>query len=99
MRHGRLPRRAGDPVADYCVVRRELALYNPEYCARPHVVALNKLDLLPAAHGAGLAPAPDAAALVDDILAAAQALQARLHLRAAPGAAAALGASAAERIA
>ncbi len=61
MRHGRLPRRAGDPVADYCVVRRELALYNPEYCARPHVVALNKLDLLPAAPGAAAALGASAA--------------------------------------
>jgi hypothetical protein len=73
------------------VVRRELALYNPEYCARPHVVALNKLDLLPAAHGAGLAPAPDAAALVAGILAAARALQARPRSHAGARAAAAFG--------
>lgn len=26
-------------------VREELRLYNPAYCARPHVVALNKMDL------------------------------------------------------
>ena len=26
-------------------MRQELALYNPGYCARPHAVALNKMDL------------------------------------------------------
>ena len=26
-------------------LRRELYLYNPDYLARPHIVALNKLDL------------------------------------------------------
>ena len=26
-------------------VREELRMYNPEYCLRPHVVALNKMDL------------------------------------------------------
>ena len=26
-------------------VREELRMYNPEYCCRPHVVALNKMDL------------------------------------------------------
>jgi GTPase involved in cell partitioning and DNA repair len=26
-------------------VREELRMYNPEYCARPHVVVLNKFDL------------------------------------------------------
>lgn len=49
------------------IVRQELALYNPEYCARPHVVALNKMDL------------DDAADLqqevANDILAAAEAMQ------------------------
>ena len=38
-------RPADDPAADYWVVREELRMYNPEYCARPHVVALNKMDL------------------------------------------------------
>lgn len=37
---------ADDPVQDYRVVRDELRLYNPEYCMRPHVVALNKSDML-----------------------------------------------------
>lgn len=41
----RVPDCADDPAADYMVVRQELALYNAEYCARPHVVALNKMDL------------------------------------------------------
>ncbi len=36
----------GDPAGDYVAVREELRMYNPEYCARPHVVALNKADLL-----------------------------------------------------
>lgn len=40
---------ADDPGGDYHVVRQELALYNPEYCARPHIVALNKMDLEDAA--------------------------------------------------
>ena len=34
-----------DPVADYIAIRTELQMYNPEYCSRPHVVALNKMDL------------------------------------------------------
>lgn len=36
---------ADDPSADYWVVREELRLYNPSYCTKPHVVALNKMDL------------------------------------------------------
>lgn len=34
-----------DPVSDYAAIRKELALYNPDYLSRPHVVALNKADL------------------------------------------------------
>ena len=34
-----------DPVGDYAVVREELRLYNPEYVTRPHILALNKMDL------------------------------------------------------
>ena len=30
-------------------MREELRMYNPEYCARPHVVALNKMDIAEAA--------------------------------------------------
>lgn len=33
------------PVGDYLAVREELRLYNPEYVERPHVLALNKIDL------------------------------------------------------
>ncbi|EIE18459.1 GTP-binding protein Obg/CgtA [Coccomyxa subellipsoidea C-169] len=40
---------AADPAADYEIVRQELAMYNPQYCGRPHVVALNKMDLSDAA--------------------------------------------------
>lgn len=40
---------AVDPITDYYAVREELRLYNPEYCSRPHVVALNKMDLEDAA--------------------------------------------------
>lgn len=35
-----------DPGGDYRGIRRELALYNPAYAARPHVVAFNKADML-----------------------------------------------------
>ena len=49
------PACAADPAADYEVVRQELALYNPAYCARPHAVALNKMDL------------EDAAALAEEV--------------------------------
>jgi GTPase involved in cell partitioning and DNA repair len=62
---------ADDPAGDYHVVRQELALYNPEYCARPHVVALNKMDL------------DDAAELhreaAQDILAVARRMQVLMH--------------------
>jgi GTPase involved in cell partitioning and DNA repair len=34
-----------NPVEDYKTVREELRLYNPEYVQRPHVLALNKMDL------------------------------------------------------
>jgi len=43
------PHQLPDPLHDYDVLRRELALYNPEYARRPHVVALNKVDLPAAA--------------------------------------------------
>lgn len=36
---------AADPATDYLAVREELRMYNPEYVTRPHVVALNKMDL------------------------------------------------------
>ena len=36
---------AQDPGGDYWAVREELRMYNPEYCQRPHVVVLNKMDL------------------------------------------------------
>eukprot|EP00198_Chlamydomonas_reinhardtii_P005156 XP_001694492.1 predicted protein [Chlamydomonas reinhardtii] len=31
---------APDPVTDYYAVREELRMYNPDYCARPHVAAI-----------------------------------------------------------
>lgn len=40
-----MPLCADDPATDYWAVREELRMYNPEYCVRPHVVALNKMDL------------------------------------------------------
>ncbi|KAG2487838.1 hypothetical protein HYH03_013555 [Edaphochlamys debaryana] len=43
---------AGDPAGDYFAVREELRMYNPDYVARPHVVALNKADLLREGAGA-----------------------------------------------
>ena len=61
---------AEDPAADYMIVRQELALYNAEYCARPHIVALNKMDL------------EDASELQEevskDIMAAAKAMQVKM---------------------
>ena len=36
---------AEDPAWDYWCIRSELQLYNPDYCQRPHIVALNKMDL------------------------------------------------------
>ncbi len=35
-----------DPVGDFDVVRRELALFSPELAAKPHLVAANKIDAL-----------------------------------------------------
>ena len=60
-------------MADYCAVRRELQLYNPEYCARPHLVALNKTDLLPEEQGGP--GAARAGVLETGILGAAQRMQ------------------------
>src|SRR6266849_2542484 len=37
-----------DPQATYDLLRREAASYSPELAAKPHVVVLTKLDLLPA---------------------------------------------------
>ena len=34
-----------DPVGDYKTVREELRMYNPDYVRRPHILALNKMDL------------------------------------------------------
>jgi GTP-binding protein len=38
-----------DPVANFHLVERELQLYSPEIFARPRVIALNKVDIVP--HG------------------------------------------------
>ena len=38
------PKPSPDPYPNEAL-RRELYLYNPDYLARPHIVALNKLDL------------------------------------------------------
>ena len=46
-------------------VREELRMYNPDYCARPHVVALNKMDLLQAAAAATAAAAADSGAAAE----------------------------------
>ncbi|XP_024530147.1 probable GTP-binding protein OBGC2 [Selaginella moellendorffii] len=37
---------ADNPVEDYKVLCEELRMYNPEYLDRPHIVVLNKLDLI-----------------------------------------------------
>jgi hypothetical protein len=44
---------AADPAADYWAVREELRMYNPQYCVRPHVVVLNKVDLMVAQDARG----------------------------------------------
>lgn len=75
---------AQDPAADYWAVREELRMYNPEYVrvltsrsmrtrhvqvAKPHVVALNKMDL------------EDAHVLQDDIRADIQRIASSLAVR------------------
>lgn len=35
-----------DPVQDFEIIRRELALYNPDLLAKPHLVVANKIDAL-----------------------------------------------------
>ena len=35
-----------EPASDYETIREELRMYNPEYCTRPHLIALNKIDLV-----------------------------------------------------
>jgi GTPase involved in cell partitioning and DNA repair len=40
-------------VAYLLQVREELRMYNPEYCTRPHVVVLNKMDLPVSEQGRG----------------------------------------------
>ena len=44
-----------DPQGTYELLRREAAAYSPELAAKPHVVVLTKLDLLPAPRS----PLPD----------------------------------------
>ncbi|KAL3907998.1 MAG: hypothetical protein SGPRY_009968 [Prymnesium sp.] len=39
------PSSSSHPTEQYESLRRELKLYNPQYLERPHVVAVNKLDL------------------------------------------------------
>ena len=41
-----------DPQATYELLRREAALYSADLAAKPHVVVLSKLDLLPAPRSA-----------------------------------------------
>lgn len=62
-----------DPATDYWAVREELRLYNPEYCARPHVVALNKMDL------------QDASQLQDEIAAEVQTMALKIQADSAEG--------------
>lgn len=37
---------SNDPIFDYKALREELRMYNPAYCTRPHIIALNKIDLI-----------------------------------------------------
>jgi GTPase involved in cell partitioning and DNA repair len=62
-----------EPWADYLAVREELWLYNPGYCARPHLLALNKIDAL-----AQLEGAPSAQQLVGEFQQSMAEHQARL---------------------
>jgi GTP-binding protein len=39
------PGEGREPLADYRALRKELAAYSPELCARPELVALSKADL------------------------------------------------------
>ena len=36
-----------DPVDSYNAIRRELAVYSPQLAAKPEIVAINKIDLVP----------------------------------------------------
>jgi len=42
-----VPADSPDPQATYELLRREAASYSSELAAKPHVVAMTKLDLLP----------------------------------------------------
>ena len=42
------PLDGSDPVESYNAIRRELAEYSPQLAAKPEIVALNKIDLVPA---------------------------------------------------
>lgn len=53
---------APDPATDYLAVREELRMYNPSYVTRPHVVALNKMDIEDA--GAGVSSLTHSATVV-----------------------------------
>ncbi len=46
------PLDGSDPVANYQAIRRELASYSPLLAEKHEIVALSKMDLLPAAEGA-----------------------------------------------
>ena len=41
------PVNGGDPLDSYNAIRRELAEYSPELAAKPEIVAINKIDLVP----------------------------------------------------
>ncbi len=41
------PMDGSDPIDNYLTIRRELAEYSPELAAKPQVVGLSKMDLLP----------------------------------------------------
>jgi GTP-binding protein len=42
-----MPVDGGDPIENYRVIRKELGGYSPALAAKPEVVALNKIDLVP----------------------------------------------------
>jgi GTP-binding protein len=43
-----MPIDGSDPIANYELIERELQIYSDEIFARPRIIALNKIDLIPA---------------------------------------------------
>ncbi len=59
-----IPADAEDRNATYQMLRREAAAFSPVLAAKPHCIALNKMDLVPSESAAEFPDAPDAFAKV-----------------------------------